>query len=119
MLKNTTRSFVEAELKPIAAQLDREHKFPEEQIKKLGELGLLSINVSEKYGGAGQDTLALALAVEEVARGCGGTGTTVSVHNCLYVNLLERFANEEQKQRFLKPFTGGVLGCFALSEPGD
>lgn len=88
------------------------------QIKKLGELGLLSINVNEKYGGSGQDTLALSVAVEEIAKGCGGTGTIVSVHNCLYVNLIDRCGTEEQKEKFLKPFTCGTLGCFALSEPG-
>lgn len=85
----------------------------------MGELGLLAISVSEKYGGAGQNTLALAVAVEEIARGCGGTGTIVSVHNCLYVNLIERCGNEEQKEKFLRPFTSGTLGCFALSEPGN
>nr|XP_023017723.1 short-chain specific acyl-CoA dehydrogenase, mitochondrial-like [Leptinotarsa decemlineata] len=117
MLQKTCRDFAEVELKPIAAELDREHKFPAEQIKKMGELGLLAVNVSEKYGGVGQDTLALAVAVEEIARGCGGTGTIVSVHNCLYVNLLDRCGTDEQKETFLRPFTSGTLGCFALSEP--
>lgn len=84
----------------------------------MGELGLLSISVSEKYGGSGQNTLSLAVAVEEIARGCGGTGTVVSVHNCLYVNLLDRCGTKDQKERFLRPFTRGTLGCFALSEPG-
>lgn len=85
----------------------------------MGELGLLAINVSEKYGGAGQNSLALAVAVEEISRACGGTGTIMSVHNCLYVNLLERCGTEDQKKKFLKPFTSGTLGCFALSEPGN
>lgn len=85
----------------------------------MGELGLLAINVPEKYGGSEQDSLALAVAVEEIARACGGTGTIMSVHNCLYVNLLARCGTEEQKEIFLKPFTNGTLGCFALSEPGD
>ncbi|CAH0551790.1 unnamed protein product [Brassicogethes aeneus] len=117
MLQKTCKDFVEAELKPIAAQLDKEHKFPAEQIKKMGELGLLSINVDEKWGGAGQDMLSTAVAVEEIARGCGGSGTIVSVHNCLYVNLLNRCGTDKQKEQFLKPFTSGTLGCFALSEP--
>ncbi|XP_044758671.1 short-chain specific acyl-CoA dehydrogenase, mitochondrial-like [Coccinella septempunctata] len=117
MLQKTCRDFVEAELKPFAAQLDKEHKFPKEQIKKMGELGLLSINVSEEWGGSGQDTLAMAVAVEEIARGCGGTGTITSVHNCLYVNLIDRCGTKEQKEQFLRPFTKGTLGCFALSEP--
>ncbi|XP_018322184.1 short-chain specific acyl-CoA dehydrogenase, mitochondrial-like [Agrilus planipennis] len=117
MLQKTCRDFAESELKPVAAQLDKEHKFPTEQIKKLGELGLLSINVSEKWGGSNLDSLSLAIAVEEIARGCGGTGTIVSVHNCLYVNLLDRLGTDAQKETFLRPFTGGTLGCFALSEP--
>lgn len=79
---------------------------------------MLSINVSEKYGGSGQDSLALAVAVEEIARGCGGTGAIVSIHNCLYVNLVDRLGTEDQKREFLCPFTKGNLGCFALSEPG-
>ncbi|KAK9888124.1 hypothetical protein WA026_000396 [Henosepilachna vigintioctopunctata] len=118
MLQKTCRDFVEAELKPFAAKLDKEHIFPKDQIKKLGELGLLSINVSEKWGGAGQDSLAMAVAVEEIARGCGGTATIVSVHNCLFVNLIDRCGTDDQKEKFLRPFTSGTLGCFALSEPG-
>lgn len=117
MLQKTCRDFVEKELKPIAAELDKNHQFPRKQIEKMGQLGLLSINVSEKWGGAGQDTLSMAIAVEEIARGCGGTGTIVSVHNCLYVNLLDRCGTDEQKEKYLKPFTKGTLGCFALSEP--
>nr|CAI5824235.1 unnamed protein product [Callosobruchus analis] len=117
MLQQMCKDFAETELKPVAAQLDREHRFPAEQIKKMGELGLLSITVSEEYGGAGQDMLALAVAVEELAKACGGTGTIVSVHNCLYVGLLDRCGNPAQKEKFLRPFTSGTLGCFALSEP--
>ncbi|CAH1996036.1 unnamed protein product [Acanthoscelides obtectus] len=117
MLQQMCRDFAETELKPIAAQLDKEHRFPAEQIKKMGELGLLGITVSDEYGGAGQDMLSLAVAVEELARACGGTGTIVSVHNCLYVGLLDRCGTPEQKEKFLRPFTSGTLGCFALSEP--
>ncbi|KAJ3624784.1 hypothetical protein MTP99_018380 [Tenebrio molitor] len=117
VLQKTCRSFAENELKPIAAQLDKEHKFPTKQIQQLGQLGLLAINVSEKYGGSGQDSLAMAVAVEEIARGCGGTGAIVSIHNCLYTNLLERVGSHDQKEKFLRPFTRGTLGCFALSEP--
>lgn len=62
--------------------------------------------------------LGLAVAVEEISRGCGGTGAIVSIHNCLYVNLLDKLATEKQKETFLRPFTKGILGCFALSEPG-
>lgn len=105
-------------MRPIAAELDKNHRFPVEQIQKLGDLGLMSINVSEEYGGAGLDYLALAIAVEEIARGCSGTGTTVSVHNCLYAKLLDRCGTPAQKDKFLRPFTKESIGCFALSEPG-
>lgn len=74
--------------------------------------------MSEKWGGCGQDTLALAITVEEIAKGCGGTGAIVSIHNCLYVGLLDRCGTDKQKEQFLKPFTDGTIGCFALSEPG-
>lgn len=84
----------------------------------MGELGLLSVNVPEKWGGSGEDRLALAVAIEEIARGCGGTGAIMSIHNTLYVNLVERCGTDKQKEQFLRPFTCGVLGSFALSEPG-
>lgn len=89
------------------------------KVKKLGKMGLLSVNVSKDYGGAGLDTLALALTVEEISKGCGGTGAIVSIHNCLYANLIDRCGNHEQKLKFLSPLNAnGDLGCFALSEPG-
>ncbi|KAJ8934063.1 hypothetical protein NQ318_012494 [Aromia moschata] len=128
MLQKTCRDFVENELKPVAAQLDREHKFPAEQYlfifhhdtyiyKETRRIRPSCHKCFEKYGGSGQNALALAVAVEELAKGCGGTGTIVSVHNCLYVNLIDRCGTEEQKETFLRPFTSGTLGCFALSEP--
>ncbi|KAF2882731.1 hypothetical protein ILUMI_23464 [Ignelater luminosus] len=117
ILQKTCRSFAETELKPVASQFDKEQKFPVEQIKKMGELGLLSVNVPERWGGSGQDRLALAVGVEEIARGCGGTGAIMSIHNTLYVNLVERCGTDKQKEQFLKPFTCGILGSFALSEP--
>ncbi|PNF39059.1 Short-chain specific acyl-CoA dehydrogenase, mitochondrial [Cryptotermes secundus] len=119
MLQKTCRDFAEGELKPIAAKLDREHLFPEEQIKKLGQLGLMGINVSEEYGGPALDSLALSIAVEEIARGCGGTGTIVSVHNTLYANVLDQLGTKEQKDKFLVGFADGThVGCFGISEPG-
>lgn len=84
----------------------------------MGKLGLLAVCADQKWGGAGQNMLALAVAVEELSRGCASTGAIVSIHNCLYINLLETFGNDNQKEKYLKPFTKGKLGCFALSEPG-
>lgn len=116
LVQKTCRQFAESKLQPVAGLLDKEQKFPVEQINELGKIGLMGITASSKYGGAGYDTLAIAIAVEELSRGCGSTGSIVSIHNCLYVDLVQSFGNEAQKEKFLTPFTGGQLGCFALSE---
>lgn len=84
----------------------------------MANLGLLAINIPKKYGGSGFDTLGLAVAVEEISRGCGSTGSIISIHNCLYMDLINKIGNERQKEEFLTPFTNGSIGCFALSEPG-
>ncbi|CAG9827694.1 unnamed protein product [Diabrotica balteata] len=117
ILQKTCRDFAEKELKPIASLLDREHKFPEKQIKKLAELGILGICVSKEYGGSGYDGLGMAVAVEEISKGCAGTGAIVSIHNCLYASLVDRLGTPDQKEQYLRAFTKGTLGCFALSEP--
>uniref|UniRef100_A0A4W3HQT2 short-chain acyl-CoA dehydrogenase n=1 Tax=Callorhinchus milii TaxID=7868 RepID=A0A4W3HQT2_CALMI len=120
LLRDTCRAFAEKELAPIAAQLDREHKFPAEQVKKMGELGLLAIDVPEKYGGTGLDYLAYVIAIEEISRGCASSGVILSVNNSLYLGPILKFGSEEQKQKWITPFTNGTkIGCFALSEPGN
>lgn len=113
------RKFAKEELKPVAAENDRECKYPQRQIKRLGELGLMGIGVSPEYGGSNMSTLALTIVVEELSQGCGSTGAIVSIHNCLYANLLNRLGNYEQKSKFLRPFIDGSrIGAFALSESG-
>lgn len=120
MLRQTCRNFAENELMPVAAQMDREHTFPAEKVKKMGELGLLAMDVPEKYGGAGLDYLAYAIALEEISRGCASTGVIMSVNNSLYLGPILKHGTEEQKQHWITPFTsGGKIGCFALSEPGN
>ncbi|KAK2189735.1 hypothetical protein NP493_98g02002 [Ridgeia piscesae] len=120
MLKDTLREFVEKELRPIAGKLDKEHKFPEEQIKTLGQLGMMSVPVAEKYGGTGLDYLAYAVGIEEVSRGCASTGVIISAHTSLYCGPIERYGTEAQKEKWLSPFLdGNKVGCFALSEPGN
>jgi butyryl-CoA dehydrogenase len=119
MLKNTCREFAEKELKPIAAKIDREHLFPKDQVKKLGELGLLGIEVPEKYGGAGLDCVSYVIAMEEISRGCASTGVIMSAHNSLYMSPIKYFGSEAQKETYLKPFVNENIGCFALSEPGN
>jgi butyryl-CoA dehydrogenase len=112
------REFAARELTPNARRWDEEHSFPQEAVKKLAELSLLGVAVPEKYGGAGLDNVAYALAVEELSRGCASTGVIVSVNNSLYCDPVLKFGSEEQKQAFLVPFARGErLGCFGLTEP--
>jgi butyryl-CoA dehydrogenase len=120
MLHKTCRDFAESELKPLAAKFDREHLYPKEQIRKMGELGLMSLVVPEKLGGVGLDYLAYAIAMEEVSRGCASTGVIMSVHNSLFLGPILKFGTDKQKESFIPPFiTGEQVGCFALSEPGN
>jgi len=119
MIRDTARDFAEKELRPIAAQIDAECRFPEEVVAKMGELGLLGIYIPEEWGGAGADMLSYALAVEEISRICGSTGVTLSAHTSLACDPIATFGTEEQKQKYLTPLaSGSVLGCFALTEPG-
>ncbi|XP_055683705.1 short-chain specific acyl-CoA dehydrogenase, mitochondrial-like isoform X2 [Lutzomyia longipalpis] len=117
LIQKACREFAEKELMPVAAKIDRDMRFPQELIEKLGTQGLLYMTVDRHLGGAGLDILSLSLAVEEIARGCSATGAVVSIHNCLYANLLDRLGTEEQKKRFLAPMVmDSSLGAFALSE---
>jgi butyryl-CoA dehydrogenase len=120
MLRQTCRDFANKELAPVAGELDREHRYPKEQVQKLVELGLMGVAVPEGEGGAGLDNLAYAIAMEEVSRGCASTGVIMSVNNSLYCDPVTRYASDAQKEKWLRPFaTGEKLGCFALSEPGN
>ncbi|KAL3858431.1 hypothetical protein ACJMK2_013022 [Sinanodonta woodiana] len=120
MLKKTCRDFANNELVPIAGKLDKEHIYPREQVQKLGQLGLLCVDVPEKEGGTGLDYLAYAIAIEEISRGCASTGVILSVNNSLYLGPVQKYATQQQKEKFLKPFLhGDKVGCFALSEPGN
>ncbi|KAK3588832.1 hypothetical protein CHS0354_035973 [Potamilus streckersoni] len=120
MLKKTCRDFANNELVPIAGKLDKEHIYPRKQVQKLGELGLLCVDVPEKEGGTGLDYLAYAIAMEEISRGCASMGVIMSVNNSLYLGPIQKYATQQQKEKFLKPFLhGDKIGCFALSEPGN
>lgn len=120
MLRQTCRDYADRELIPIASRLDKEHTFPEKQVRELGEMGVMAVEVPEDLGGAGLDYLAYALATEEISRGCASTGVVVSVNNSLYIGPILKFGTEEQKQQWITPFTTGEkVGCFALSEPGN
>jgi butyryl-CoA dehydrogenase len=120
LLQKTCREFANKELAPIAATLDREHRYPKEQVQQLAALGLMGIAIPEELGGAGLDPLAYAIAMEEISRGCASCGVVMSVNNSLFCDPIYKYANAEQKKRILPEFaTGKKVGCFALSEPGN
>ncbi|XP_005178329.2 short-chain specific acyl-CoA dehydrogenase, mitochondrial [Musca domestica] len=119
MLQKTCRDFADAELVPNAATFDRERLYPEEQIKKMGELGVMAVAVPEEYGGPGLDYLAYAIAMEEISRGSASAGVIMGVNN-LYLGAVLNFGTEEQKKKYIPPYTTGEqIACFQLSEPGN
>ena len=114
------RNFAENELAPIAAEVDKKHMFPAEQVRKMGDLGLMGMLSDEQWGGAGLDYLSYAIAMEEISRGCASAGVIMSVNNSLYGYPLKTYGNDEQKERYLKPVASGQkVGCFMLTEPGN
>ncbi|CAH2051870.1 unnamed protein product, partial [Iphiclides podalirius] len=120
MLYKTCRDFAEGELKPHAAKYDKNHEYPTEAIKKMGDLGLMAIATPEELGGAGLDYLAYAIALEEISRGCASAGVIMSVNNSLYLGPIMHWGTDKQKKDFVTPFCmGDIVGCFALSEPGN
>ncbi|XP_076367288.1 activator-recruited cofactor subunit 42 isoform X4 [Tachypleus tridentatus] len=120
MLRKTCRDFADKELRPIASQIDKAHFYPRDQIKRLGELGLMGLMAPESEGGTGMDYLAYVLAMEEISRGCASTGVIMSVNNSLFIGPLLKWGTKEQKEKYVKPFcTGERVGCFALSETGN
>ncbi|MBW8845148.1 MAG: acyl-CoA dehydrogenase family protein [Burkholderiales bacterium] len=117
-VQDAIRAFVQAEIAPHAAAWDKNHHFPAEQLKGLAALGCYGVAVPHEWDGAGLDYLALSVILEEIAAGDGGTSTVVSVNNCPVCSILMAFANDDQKERFLKPLArGDMLGAFCLTEP--
>lgn len=118
MIREAIRQYVEAEIVPNAAAWDRDHTFPLAALRGLGELGALGVTVPTDWGGAGLDTLALALVIEEIAAGDGATSTIVSVQNSLVNAILFRYGTQAQKECWLPRLARGeALGCFCLTEP--
>ncbi len=118
MVRDAIRSFAQRELWPNAARWDKERHFPKATHQGLAALGAYGICVPEAYGGAGLDYLTLALVLEEIAAGDGGTSTAISVTNCPVNAILLRYATEAQKQQWLVPLAQGkLLGAFCLTEP--
>ncbi|QET03060.1 MULTISPECIES: acyl-CoA dehydrogenase family protein [Cupriavidus] len=118
MIRDAVRQFAQEVIAPQAAQWDRDKTFPHAVHKELAALGAYGVAVPESYGGAGLDYLSLALILEEIAAGDGGTSTVISVNNCPVCSMLMAFANEAQKQQWLVPLARGeMLGAFCLTEP--
>ncbi len=117
-VRDLCRELADRELRPNARRWDAEHRFPAEAVKQLGELGLMGVAVPAEWGGAGMDNVSYAIAMEEISRGCAGTGVIMSVNNSLYCDPVLHFGTDEQRQSFLTPFARGEkLGAFALTEP--
>lgn len=117
-IRDALREFAQAELWPHTARWDREKTFPREALRGLAALGAYGVCVPQELGGAGLDYLALALVIEEIAAGDGGTSTVISVTNCPVNAILMRYGNSAQKNQWLTPLAqGDMLGAFCLTEP--
>jgi len=117
-VRKTVREFAACEVEPIAAEIDKEHRFPAENVRKMGDLGFMGIPIPKEYGGSGAGDVAYAIAVEELARACGSTSVICSAHTSLCAWPIYEFGTEEQKQSYLPDLcTGEMLGAFGLTEP--
>jgi alkylation response protein AidB-like acyl-CoA dehydrogenase len=119
-LRDAVRELAESTVKAHAAEVDREHRFPQEAIAAACQLDLMGILIPPAYGGAGMDHLAFTICIEELARACASTAVIVDVHNSVASEPILLFGTEEQKCTWLPPMaTGELLGAFALTEPGS
>jgi butyryl-CoA dehydrogenase len=117
-VRDLCREFAARELAPNARRWDVEHQFPREAVKQLAEMGLMGVAVPAEWGGAGMDNVSYAVAMEEISRGCAGTGVIMSVSNSLYCDPLLKYGTDAQRKEFLVAFAKGEkLGAFALTEP--
>src|SRR5215211_798855 len=118
MIRDAARDFAQKEIVPIAAQFDESGEFPQTTIRKMGEMGFMGIEIPEEYGGAGMDTLAYVLALEEICKADASHGVIMSVNNSLYCHGIMKFGTEEQKKKFITPVASGkAIGAYSLTEP--
>jgi len=118
MIRDTAREFALQELKPHAAQWDRDGWIADEAVQKMGQLGLLGMMVPDQWGGSFTDYIAYALALEEIAAGCAATAGMVSVHSSVGCGPIVKFGSDAQKARYLPAMAQGeAVGCFCLTEP--
>ncbi|MDR1806635.1 MAG: acyl-CoA dehydrogenase [Propionibacteriaceae bacterium] len=119
LTRSSVREFAEAEVKPLAAEIDKTHRPPLETIPKLGEMGLMGMLIPEEYGGSAMDTVSYNIAIEELSRCCATTGVLVEAHSSLCTWPIVHFGTEEQKQKYLPALASGeAAGGFGLTEPG-
>lgn len=118
MIRDAARDFAQKEIAPIAAEFDESGEFPHATIKKMGALGFMGLEIPEQYGGAGMDTLAYVLALEEICKADASHGVIMSVNNSLYCHGIMKFGSEEQKQKYVSPIASGkAVGAYSLTEP--
>jgi butyryl-CoA dehydrogenase len=118
LIRQTVREFADREIKPLAKEVDRDHRYPAESIPKMAELGLMGMNYPAEDGGAGTDMVSYCIAMEEVSRACATHGVIMTVNNSLAAWPLWKFGTPEQKAKYLRPMLGGQkLGAFGLTEP--
>jgi len=119
LVQEMVKEFVASEVAPIAAEIDRDHRFPEELIPQMGKLGLMGVPFAEEVGGAGADYVSYAIVLEELARACASTSVIVSGHTSLGTWPIFEYGTPAQKEKYLQGLTSGEkLGAFALTEPG-
>jgi alkylation response protein AidB-like acyl-CoA dehydrogenase len=119
LIRRTVRDFADQHVRPIAAEIDGEERFPQENIKRLADLGLMGMLIPEEYGGSDADTVSYAITIEELSRACASHGVITSVNNSLCAWPIYNWGTEEQKEEFLPSLCDGTgLGAYALSEPG-
>jgi butyryl-CoA dehydrogenase len=119
LIKKMVREFAESEVAPIAAEIDREHRFPAETVKRMGELGLMGMTIPEEYEGTAGDNVSYIIAVEELARVCASHGVILSVHMSVCTYPIFSLGNSEQKKKYLPDLCSGrKIGAFAVTEPG-
>ncbi|NMB37116.1 MAG: acyl-CoA dehydrogenase [Bacteroidales bacterium] len=118
LFRQMIHEFAEKEVKPLAAEIDEQERFPEETVKKMAKLGIFGIPVPKEYGGAGGDNIMYSIAVEELSRYCATTGVVVSAHTSLCMVPILEFGTEEQKKKYLPKLASGEwIGAFGLTEP--
>ena len=118
LFRRTVREFAAREIAPVAAEHDEAEKYPAENVRKMGELGLMGLTVPEQYGGAGAGAIEYALAMEEVARACAAHSVVLTVNVSLVCEPIYKFGTDEQRERFLPRLTrADIVGSYCLSEP--